>query len=212
MKQKKEIHLSESQGPTAMFKEFLNKAEEFVYESEDEGWEKLEKALSDNKIDMDDILENVDSFGSDKTVILFEVARLKGVDDSDLLDAILRTSNLEMTSGAIEQSWDENYVCNVPAETEFEINLHDIEGTIDSIHYPDIYSKLVSKLDEDDVKRMEEYHTDSIIENGIMYVSIPQFYWSLYIDQPKLLNALSPLLRISPEEFKEMEEAGVGGV
>jgi len=212
-KPKVDLHLSESQGIEHIFKEFLDSVESLASESEEEGWEKVEKEFLSNRLDMDEVYENVDKYGSDKTIVLFEIAKLKGVDEATLLDAVLKTSKLELTSPVSNESWDENFACKVPANTEFEIDLHDVSGTIDSVYFSDLYSELVNKLDPDEVKRIEEYYSDALIEDGIMYISIPQYYWSVYIDQPGLLDELAPTLRISPDELKEMEDLSeVGGV
>lgn len=207
------LQLSGEQGSAYIFKEFLDKIEDSVEETEKEGWEKIEQAFITNKLSLDDIYQNVENYGSDRTIVLIEITKLKGLDESVVLDAILKTSDLEMTSGltngSSKISWEENFACSVPATTEFEINLNDVSGTVDGIPYPKLYDRLKSKIDPDEVKRIEEYHTGALIENGIMHLEIPQYYWSLYINQEKLLHELAPKLSMTVEELKSLEKESI---
>lgn len=211
-----ELFLSEEHGFGNILKKFIDEVEKFVGEkgeTEQEGWEKIEKSFLTNKLSINEIYDNIEKYGSDRTIILFEIAKLKGLDESDLLDAILKTSDLELTSGLTDISkvnWEEDFACSVPAKKEFDINLNDVSGTIDGVSYPKLYDRLKSKIDPDEVKRIEEYYADSIIKNGIMHIEIPQYHWSLYINPKKLLHELAPKLSMTVDELQNLEkETGV---
>jgi hypothetical protein len=205
MGQKIPVFYSKKQNLEGNLERFLIYVEDsaFLDETEDQkiGWQYIENAK--NGLKLNDVLKNIDEYGTDKLIALVAIAKEEGISDADLKDLILGAINIEPTSGF----GGENYAFNVPVKTEIEIDLHKIPGKLDTVKYDDIYQKLKDLLDEETVTNILE-NSSNLIENDVMTVDIPQYYWGAYIDEEKFKDKLVSKIDMTEEEVEQLAKIG----
>jgi hypothetical protein len=205
MSQKIPVFYSKKQNLEGNLERFLIYVEDsaFLDETEDEkiGWQYIENAKKELKLN--DVLKNIDEYGTDKLIALVAIAKEEGVSDADLKDLILGAINIEPTSGY----GGENYAFNVPVKTEIDIDLHKVPGKLDTVKYDDIYQKLKDLLDEETVTDILE-NSSNLIENDVMTVDIPQYYWGAYIDEEKFKDKLVSKIDMTEEEVEQLAKIG----
>jgi hypothetical protein len=205
MSQKIPVFYSKKQNLEGNLERFLIYVEDsaFLDETEDQkiGWQYIENAKKELKLN--DVLKNIDEYGTDKLIALVAIAKEEGVSDADLKDLILGAINIEPTSGY----GGENYAFNVPVKTEIDIDLHKVPGKLDTVKYDDIYQKLKDLLDEETVTDILE-NSSNVIENDVMTVDIPQYYWGAYIDEEKFKDKLVSKIDMTEEEVEQLAKIG----
>jgi hypothetical protein len=205
MSQKLPVFYSKKQNLEGNLERFLMYVEDsaFLSETEDEkiGWGYIENAKK--RLKLNDILKNIDEYGTDKLIALVTIAKEEDVSDADLMDLILGAINIEPTSGF----GGENYAFNVPVKTELEVDLHKIPGKLDTVKYDDIYQKLKDLLDEETVTDILE-NSSNLIENDVMTVNIPQYYWGAYIDEEKFKDKLVSKIDMTEQEIEQLAKIG----
>lgn len=205
MSQKLPVFYSKKQNLEKNLERFLQHVEDSIFldETEDEkiGWKYIEEAKKSLKLN--DMLKNIDDYGTDKLIALTAIAKEEGISETDLRELILKSIYIEPTSGY----GGENYAFNVPVNTEIKVDLHKIPGKLDTVKYDDIYQKLKDLLDEETVTDILE-NSSNIIENDIMYVDIPQYYWGAYIDEEKFKDGLVSKIDMTEEEVEQLARIG----
>jgi hypothetical protein len=171
----------------------------FYKETEDKsvGLSYIDTAKS--KITDKDILENIDEYGSDTAVALITVAQEEKLNIKEL---VLNSIEIECVSA----KGGDNYLFSYPCKTELEIDLHKLEGKLDTKYYPDIFIELKDRLDDKEFERVIK--KSSLIEDDILYYNIPQYYWSAFLDEEKMLDNLSKELEISSDDVTKLTKVG----
>lgn len=186
-------------------KKFLEYVEDvtFLNETEDpkKGQEYIKEAIK--KADINEVLKNIDNFGTDKLIALVTIAEEEDLTAKEIFDLLMNSLNIEPASG----KGGENYVLIAPVKREMEVKLNGFAGKLDNKRYNDIYTELKNKLTPEQVAGIEEnFH--SLIENGIMEVQIPQYYWAAFVDEEKFKDHLVSKLDVTEEEIEKLARVG----
>ena len=173
--------------------------ETFMDQTENEkiGWEYINEAKKN--VDLNEIIKNVDDYGSDKLVALVTIAQEEGLTEKELLDSIYASLYIEPTTGR----GGDNYIFRTPVEEDVEINLHSFKGKLDTKEYADIYEELKKLLTPEEVDHVLNYG-QADIENDILYTTNPHYYWAAHIDEDKFKDILVTKLDMTSEEIEQL--------
>lgn len=190
--------------PKKNYESFLNYVENYIMlketEDKDVGAEYLKKARP--TLHFIDIYKNLDKYATDKLMALVLIAQEEGISHDELLDIILKCTDLEPTSGY----GSDNFIFAIPMKKELSTDLHKFKGKIDGKVYQDIYSELKKLLNPKDAEKIESKNHD--VENDILKYSIPQYYWSGFVDEEKFKDILVQRLEMSENELEELTKVG----
>jgi len=176
-------------------KKFLKLVEQKVYDYETEDTEAGWRYVNANRQLAK--LENLLEYGTSKTLALIELAREEGFEHKDITEMLFNAAYIEPSSG----EGGDNYLMHVPIDPEIEVDLHQFKGRINKETTDDVYDGLKAGI-EDALEK-----TPFEIEDGTMIIEPSISYWSVFIDEDKLMDEWVGKLDIDHEEIVERKPA-----
>lgn len=186
-------------------KSFLNYVEDitFLKETEDmkTGWKYIKEHTKN--VSFNNILKNIENFGTDKLIALVAIAEEENLDAKDIFNMLIDSLRIEAASGF----GGENFIFAVPVKRQFEVDLHSFKGKLDNVLYEDIYSELLKQVTPgflDELKETSRHY----IHDDKLSIQIPQYYWAAFVDEEKFKDQLVQRLQMSEDQIEDLAKIG----